>query len=287
MMTRIVTLAIAGSLATGLMASRALPPAYGQSAAQVLCDRVAADPADPDKPKDIAGVAAIARGDVSIALKYCHEAAGQSRRALYELGRAYAANGQINDAVKAYRKAADKGSTSAMVDLGVLLMTGNGVAKDEAKARALFERAAKAGNPRGSTNLVSLSGGAGAPGIDPGDQRRMLAQAAAENSADAEYELGMMYANGVGGPQDDVAARALFAKAAAQNQPWALLWMGAFAEQGRGGPKDKDAAKQYYQRVTKLGDAQAATQAEAGIKRIDCPYLLRDKAGNVVTHLCF
>ena len=61
------------------------------------------------------------------------------------------------EAISAYRKAADKGSTSAMVELGVMLATGSGVAKDEAQARKLFERAAAAGNPRGVTNLAALS----------------------------------------------------------------------------------------------------------------------------------
>ena len=42
-------------------------------------------------------------------------------------------------AVAAYRRAADKGSTSAMVELGVLYGTGSGVARDEAQARKLFD----------------------------------------------------------------------------------------------------------------------------------------------------
>ena len=63
---------------------------------------------------------------------------------------------------RAWRKAADKGSTSAMVELGVLYGTGAGVARDEAQARKLFERAAEAGNPRGVTNLAALSGGGAA-----------------------------------------------------------------------------------------------------------------------------
>lgn len=77
--------------------------------------------------------------------------------------------------MSAYRKAADKGSTSAMVELGVLLGTGAGVAKDEAQARKLFERAAEAGNPRAVANLAALSGGGGAP-PDPVKARDLLAK---------------------------------------------------------------------------------------------------------------
>src|SRR5215813_3930804 len=129
--------------------------AHAQPADLVLCDRIAADPADPDKPPDVKGTPEIAPSDVATAIKFCKIASAGSRRALYELGRAYAANGQLPEAIGAYRKAADRGSTSAMVELGVLLATGSGVAKDEAQAKKLFERAAEAGNPRGVTNLAA------------------------------------------------------------------------------------------------------------------------------------
>src|SRR5262245_22699542 len=109
--------------------------AHGQSADLVLCDRLAADPADPDKPKDVKGAHEIEASDVATAIKFCKLASAASRRALYQLGRAYAANQQLTEAAGAYRKAAEKGSTSAMVELGVLLATGSGVAKDEAQAR--------------------------------------------------------------------------------------------------------------------------------------------------------
>ena len=121
--------------------------------------------------------------------------------------------------MSAWRKAADKGSTSAMVELGVMLGTGTGVAKDPAEARKLFERAAEAGNPRGVTNLAALSGGAPS---DPVKARAFLSKTAETNSAEAQYQLGLMTADGVGGPKDDVAARALFEKAAAQGHPGAV-----------------------------------------------------------------
>ncbi len=206
----------------------------------------------------------------------------ESRRVLYELGRAYAANQQLPDAIAAYRKAADKGSSSAMVELGVLLANGTGVAKDEAQARTLFQRAAEAGNPRGATNLAALSGNGGTPS-DPIEARALLEKAAATNSAEAEFELGLMLANGTGGPKDDVGARAMFAKAAAQNHAAALDWLGSFEEAGRGGPEDKDAAKADYERAVALGD----NNAKAGLERLKCPLVLSTKKGEVWTHLCF
>ena len=250
-----------------------------QSADLALCDRVAADPGDPDRPADVRGVREIAPSDVATAIKYCSIAAAKSRRALYQLGRAYAAGQQWADAVGTYRKAADKGSTTAMVELGVMFGTGTGVAKDEAQARMLFERAAAAGNPRGVTNLAALTGGT------PNDpqSRAMFTRAAESGSAEAQYQLGLMISDGVGGARDDAAARAWFEKAAAQGHPGALERMGAFAQSGRGGPQDANAAKAYYEKAAALGNEDA----KAALQRARCPYAIKDKQGRLVTNLCF
>jgi TPR repeat protein len=284
MMKRFGAVSIACSLGIGAALGVASPQsaAHAQSADLVLCDRVAADPTDPDKPADVKGTNDVAASDVATAIKFCKAASAASRRALYQLGRAYAAGQQLPDAIAVYRKAADKGSTSAMVELGVMLATGTGVAKDEAQARKLFERAAEAGNARGVTNLAALSGGGGAL-ADPAKARVLLAKAAEANSPEAQYQLGMMIAEGVGGPKDDVAARALFQKAATQGHAGALERMGAFAQSGRGGPQDSAAAKTYYEQAAALGNEDA----KAALKRVECPWAVKDKRGNLVTNLCF
>jgi uncharacterized protein len=255
-------------------------PVKAQSADLVLCDRLAADPSDPDKPADVKGASDVAPSDVATAIKYCRIAGGSSRRALYQLGRAYAAGGQMPDAIAAWRKAADKGSSSAMVELGVLYGTGSGVARDEAQARKMFERAAQAGNPRGVTNLAALGGGG--TSSDPARARELLAKAA-ETNAEAQYQLGLMLADGTGGAKDDAGARTLFEKAAAQNHAGALERMGAFTQEGRGGPKDSSAAKAYYERAAALGDEDA----KKALERLRCPFAIKDKRGNLVTNLCF
>ncbi|WP_291609888.1 tetratricopeptide repeat protein [Bradyrhizobium sp.] len=265
----------------GAIAALAAPVSvHAQSADLVLCDRLAADPSDPDKPADVRGVSEVAAADIATALKYCAVAGKSQRRAMYQLGRAYAANRQMTEALAAWRKAADKGSSSAMVELGVAYGTGNGVAQDDAQARKLFERAAEAGNPRGVSNLAALGGG-GAP-ADPARSRELLGRAA-ETNAEAQYQLGIMLSEGSGGERDDVKARAMFEKAAAQNHPAALERMGAFAAEGRGGPKDSSAAKSYYERAAALGDEDA----KKALEKLRCPYVIKDKRGGVVSTLCF
>ena len=65
--------------------------------------------------------------------------------------------------------------------------------------------------------------------------------------------------------------------------PAALERMGAFAQEGRGGAKDSAAAKAYYERAAALGD----DDAKKALKRLECPYTIKDKRGNFVTDLCF
>jgi uncharacterized protein len=279
MRNRVCAIVFACSLSIGV----AMPlfalvrPAGAQSADLLLCDRVAADPTDPDKPAAVKGAAIIDPADIPIALKYCRRASGSSRRAIYELGRAYAANRQIAEAIAAYRKAADQGSTAAMVELAALYAAGNGVAKDEAQSRALLQRAAAAGNARALTALAAIGTVAG-QSIDPVQQRALLESAAAANSADAQFQLGLMYANGVGGPKDDFAARSWFEKAAEQNNPDALDWMGSFAASGRGGPRDINAAKAYYDKAAALGNEDA----RAELKRLECSINIKDVRGHVL-----
>lgn len=272
------TVALACSIGLAL----ALAPyssAHAQSADLVLCDRIAADPADPDKPADVKGVAEIAPSDIATAIKFCKTASGASRRAMYQLGRAYAANSQVPDAIAAWRKAAERGSTSAMAELGARLASGSGVAKDEAQGRKLLERAAEAGHPRAIAALSGVSGG-GAP-ADPVRSRALLAKGADTNS-EAQFQLGLMLANGVGGPQDDAAARASFEKAAAQNHAGALEWMGSFSLSGRGGARDSNAAKSYYERAAALGN----DNAKEALKQLQCSMVVKDKRGNVIGHVC-
>ncbi len=251
-----------------------------QSADLVLCDRIAADPADPDKPADVKGVAEIAPSDIATAIKFCKTASGAARRALHQLGRAYAANKQDADAIAAWRKAAERGSTAAMAELGARLASGAGAAKDEAAGRRLLERAAEAGNPRGIAALAALSGSGGAP-ADPVKARALLAKGA-DSNPEAQFQLGLMLANGVGGPQDDAAARASFEKAAAQNHPGALEWMGSFSLSGRGGPRNATAARTYYEKAAALGN----DNAKEALRQLNCSLVMKDKRGNIIGHVC-
>ena len=58
--------------------------------------------------------------------------------------------------------------------------------------------------------------------------------------------------------------------------------MGAFAQSGRGGSQDSAAAKAHYEKAAALGNEDA----KVALKRLECPYVIKDKRGNLVTTLC-
>src|SRR5262249_6499251 len=76
-----ISLAVVAVLAAPMLA-------HTQSADLVLCDRLAADPSDPDKPAEVKGVAEVAAADIATSIKYCAVAGKSQRRAMYQLGRA-------------------------------------------------------------------------------------------------------------------------------------------------------------------------------------------------------
>lgn len=286
MMNRFCSISIAQTLRTvcvaTIVATTYSLSAYSQSADAVLCDRLAAHPSDPDKPADIKGVASIPASDIATAIKFCKVASGGNRRHMFELGRAYEANGQFPEAMAAYRKAADKGSTSAMASLGNLSSKSGGAAAD-GQTRKMFERAAQAGDPLAMNNMgMAYATGDGVP-KDPVKARELFAKASDANSTEAMFNLALMTSEGDGGPKDEAAARSLFEKAAARDHVGAMERAGAYALAGRGGPKDEAAAKNYYEKAAALG----SESAKDALQRIKCPLAIKDKSGKRVTDLCF
>jgi len=87
------------------------------------------------------------------------------------------------------------------------------------------------------TALILPSGQAPAsPPIDISAED--LHKQAAQGNAWAQHNLGVLYDNGRGVPQDYVKARGWYEKAAAQGNAWAQHNLGALYDNGRGVPQD-------------------------------------------------
>lgn len=80
-------------------------------------------------------------------------------------------------------------------------------------------------------------------------------QAPAEQGhAEAQYNLGLLYTNGQGGPRDNVQARKWFEKAAVQGHAEAQVNLGILYDYGRGTPQDFKVAMYWLRLAAKQGN---------------------------------
>lgn len=82
-------------------------------------------------------------------------------------------------------------------------------------------------------------------------------QLAKKGNAAAQYNLGLLYANGQGVPKDDAQARQWYEKAALQGHAEAQVSLGSLYDYGRGGPQDFRMAVRWYRRSADQGNELA------------------------------
>ncbi|HSL02191.1 MAG TPA: DnaJ domain-containing protein [Nitrospiraceae bacterium] len=88
------------------------------------------------------------------------------------------------------------------------------------------------------------------------DQQQLL-RLAAQGNASAQNQLGQLYSNGRGVPQDYATARKWYEKAAAQGHGWAQNQLGQLSADGLGIPQDYKNARHWWEQAAALGVAQA------------------------------
>lgn len=217
-------------------------PLAAQTAPARTCESLATHPRDATA--NLAGTPfeALAR-NAATAIKACTAAMRAHPdlphyRAL--LARATAASGDRDAAIALYRAAAEAGDLRAMVSLGLILETGDGVAQDAAAAIALYERAAAGGSPDAAINLaVALFEGRAVP-RDVARAAALLEQASDAGSGIASYNLGALVDQGVATPA--LPALAYFQKAAREGEPRGWRAAAVLLDEGRGTPRDPDRA---------------------------------------------
>jgi hypothetical protein len=89
---------------------------------------------------------------------------------------------------------------------------------------------------------------------------QQLKTQAAQGSPWAQAQLGQLYANGRGVPQDYVTARGWYEKAAAQGNAWAQAQLGQLYANGQGVPQDYATARGWYEKAAARGNAWAQAQ---------------------------
>ena len=153
---RIGLVAAAGAVAGMLLAGPAIADP-SPAAAITECDRLAADPDDPNREGP--GVA-LDKIDAPSAIARCGQALAQNPnhlRAMFNLGRANERAGRLDEAARLYKLAADQGMPEAEFGLGLFHALGRGgLAKDEREAARLFRLSAEQGNELAKQNLARL-----------------------------------------------------------------------------------------------------------------------------------
>ena len=96
---------------------------------------------------------------------------------------------------------------------------------------------------------------------DYGQARAWFEKAAAQDDAQAQFNLGSLYNAGLGVAQDYAQARAWWEKAAAQDHAKAQYNLGVLYENGQGITRDYDKARAWYEKVAAQTDDQEAQQA--------------------------
>lgn len=138
------------------------------------------------------------------------------------------------EAVRWYRRAADRGLAAAQNGMGVALGQGKGVPRDDAAAVAWFRRAASQGHP------------------------------------EAEFNLAMCYARGLGVAMSPTEALALTSHAAVRGHPDAQYTLGLWFEEGKATlPCDQAGARQWYQRARTQGHKDAIAKTMHKHKVLD------------------
>jgi TPR repeat protein len=117
-----------------------------QNAASDACSKLASGTEDPRKALPSAKAEAPSVDAIAACRSYVSAHPGDAA-ATYQLGRGLEKSGARQEALKAYRDGAEKGSAAAFYYLAFAYWTGSGVAQDRTQALDWLDRGAKAGDP--------------------------------------------------------------------------------------------------------------------------------------------
>lgn len=144
--------------------------------------------------------------------------------------------------------------------------SGRGVVQDDAKAVALYRKAAAAGNASAEGKLGAMIANCRGTRCDDAAGAAWLKRAADAGDASAQFNLGVMYADGRGLPMDQPASLRWRTKAAEQGLAVALRDLGDLLT-SKSDAADVNRGVAYYERLADAGDPDAAYRAGHVLER--------------------
>ena len=186
------------------------------------------------------------------------EKAGKDRPATLLVAGDYLqqAKGDREAAQSCYQKGVDQGDPPCIHHLAALLLAG---AETRTRGREWLQKAADAGDPEAAADLGELLLHT-AEAADLATARRYLTAAAIEKVPRAQYQLGLAYLEGQGGPADPVAAVAWMTEATKTGDPEMRYKLATLHEEGIGTPVNYSNAGVLYTLACDKGHAAAAAR---------------------------
>ena len=130
------------------------------------------------------------------------------------------------------------------------------MAQDDAEAVKWYRKAAEQGYAKAQYNLGVVYAQGQGVAKDDAEAVKWYRKAAEQGNAEAQYNLGVMYDNGEGVPQDDAEAVKWYRKAAEQGDARRKLPR-RHVRQRQGVPQDDAEAVKWYRKAAEQGDAWA------------------------------
>jgi TPR repeat protein len=159
------------------------------------------------------------------------------------------------EAVKWYTKAAERGDPYAQYSLGAIYDYGEGVPEDHKEAARWFTKLAEQNDVQ--VQAISDLSGVGGPTPLQEDRDKRLTKLAQKLRADAQAQLGYMYAHGRGVPQDYTEAVKWYTKAAEHGDPNAQSVLGDMYRQGKGVSEDNKEAVKWFTKAAEQENVAA------------------------------
>lgn len=160
-------------------------------------------------------------------------------------------DGDPTRAAELYEQAAALGDAASCSSLGYMLMTGEGIPKNEERAEAMLSRASELGDPKAMCNLGSL-----VLERDPSRALKLFEDAGRTGSITGMRNAAVMYRTGAGVPAD--AQKAVeWLSLASESDVASMATLAHILRTGEGVPSDKPRAAELYRRAAKAGDSDS------------------------------
>lgn len=156
-------------------------------------------------------------------------------------------------AIEDLKLVAYAGDVDAQVHLGVIYLTGDGVAKDDAEAVKWLRKAADQDSALAERYLAEMYFKGRGVAADNAEAAKWLRMAAEQGDAESEHNLAVLYTEGEGVPRNLKDAANWMRKAAEQSLAAGQQGMGALYENGEGVPEDPVEAAKWYQKAVDQG----------------------------------